>query len=67
MVARRWKSAHTGIEALRALRTAADEADAQDAFYVCLGDLSEPALRFAASNRVQVWGATELSAIKTFP
>lgn len=65
LVARRWKSAHTGVEPLRTLRNAADEADAQDAIYVCLGDLSESAQRFAASNRVQVWGATELSAIKT--
>lgn len=62
--ARRWKSAQIGVDGLRALRAAAHEADCQDAIYVSLGDLSEAAGRFAQSERVQVWGASELAALR---
>lgn len=63
MVARRWKSAHVGIEPLRALREAADEHDSQDAIYLSLGILSETAARFANTHRVQIWDANRLAAL----
>lgn len=62
--ARRWKSAQLGIEVLRSLREAADAADCHDAIYVSLGEPSEAALKFAQSERVQIWGASELAALK---
>jgi restriction system protein len=63
LVARRWKSAHVGVEPLKTLRQAADEADSQDAIYVSLGNLSEAAARYADANRVQVWEAGRLAAL----
>lgn len=64
ILARRWKSAQVGVDALRTLRESADASDCQDAIYVSLGDVSEAAARFAQRERVQVWGATELAALK---
>jgi len=63
IVARRWKSAHVGIEPLRTLKQTADEADSQDAIYLSLGDLSEAAARYADAHRVQIWQASRLAAL----
>jgi restriction system protein len=64
VLARRWKSAQVGVEVLRSLREAADAADCQDAIHVSLGDLSEAAATYAQRERVQVWGASELAALR---
>ncbi len=61
VAARRWKSAHTGLEPLRALQAAREAADAPDALFICLGDLSEPARKLVASERIAVWQAAELT------
>jgi restriction system protein len=61
VAARRWKSAHTGLEPLRALQLAREAADAPDALYIALGELSAPARQLAASERVAVWQAVELA------
>ncbi len=66
--ARRWKSAHTGLEPLRTLQTARDATDAPDALYIGLGPLSDSARAFAAEHRIAVWGAAELAqALKSLP
>ena len=66
--ARRWKSARTGLEALRALQAARDTLDAPDALYIGLGALSDKALPFAAEHRIAVWQATELAhALRGLP
>ena len=53
--ARRWKAAHHGMEALQALRKAADARDDGSAcLYVALGALSPQAQRFAAQAPVQL-------------
>jgi restriction system protein len=67
ILARRWKSAHIGIEALRALRQAADQADCQDAVFVGLGEPSEAAAKFADSSRVDLWQASRLAALGVLP
>lgn len=60
--ARRWKSAHTGLETLRALQQAREAADdGPDALYIGLGVLSDPARAFAAQHRIAVWQLDELA------
>ncbi len=59
--ARRWKSARTGQEALRALQAARDAADAPDALYIGLGELTDSARPFAARHRIAIWRAPELA------
>ncbi len=59
--ARRWKSARIGVEVLRALQTARDAADAQDALCICLGQLTDSARPFAAEHRIAIWQAAELA------
>jgi len=66
--ARRWKSARTGQEVLRALQAARDEADAPDALYIGLGELTDTAGPFAAQHRIAIWRATELAqALRGLP
>lgn len=59
--ARRWKAARTGLDALRELQVARDAAEAPDALYIALGELSEPAAAFAREQRIAVWRAEELA------
>jgi restriction system protein len=59
--ARRWKSAQTGLEALRALQAAREHADVADALLIGLGDLSDAARPFAARHRIAVWQAAEIA------
>ena len=59
--ARRWKSARTGLEGLRTLQAAREAADAPDALYIGLGELTDSARPFAAEHRVAVWQAAELA------
>ncbi|MFT3957150.1 MAG: restriction endonuclease [Piscinibacter sp.] len=59
--ARRWKSARTGLESLRALQAAREAAGAADALYIGLGELSENAVPYAAQQRITVWQAGELA------
>ena len=66
--ARRWKSAHMGLEALRALQVARDAAEAPDALYIGLGMLSDNAVPFATEHHIAVWQAAELAhALRGFP
>jgi restriction system protein len=66
--ARRWKSARTGVESLRALQQAREAADAPDALYVGLGQLSESARPYATEHGIEVWQAAELArALRGIP
>ena len=66
--ARRWKSARTGLEALRPLQVAREASAAQDALYIGLGPLSDNAQPFAAQHRIAVWQAAELAhALRGLP
>jgi restriction system protein len=59
--ARRWKSARTGLEALRPLQAAREAGDAPDALYIGLGSLTDTARPFAAEHAITVWDAPELA------
>lgn len=61
IIARRWKSARTGIDALRQLQAARLAAQADDALYIGLGELTENALPFALEQRITIWRAAELA------
>jgi restriction system protein len=66
--ARRWKSARTGLEALRPLQAARQAADAPQAIYIGLAPLSDTAQPFAAEHRITVWHAAELAyALRDLP
>ena len=66
--ARRWKSARTGLEALRALQAAREPSDPPDALYIGLGSLTDTARSFAAEHRVAIWQAAELAlALRGLP
>ena len=57
----RWKSARTGLEALRPLQAARDATDTPDALYIGLGALTDVAQPFAAEHRIVLWHAPELA------
>jgi restriction system protein len=59
--ARRWKSAQTGLDALRALQAAREQADVADALHIGLGELSDAARPFAAQHQIAVWQAPEIA------
>jgi restriction system protein len=59
--ARRWKSARTGLDALRALQLARESREAQDTLYISLGELTDKARPFATEHRITVWQAAELA------
>ena len=66
--ARRWKSARTGLEALRALQAARDATGAPDALYIGLGELTDTARSFATEHRIDVWHVAELAqALRGLP
>ena len=59
--ARRWKSARTGLEALRALQAAREDIGVPDALYIGLGELTDTARPFAATHRIAIWRLDELA------
>ncbi len=59
--ARRWKSARTGIDALRPLQAAREAAEVEDALHIGLGELTDNARPFAAEHRIAIWQAAELA------
>lgn len=66
--ARRWKSARTGLEALRALQAARDADDHPHALYIGLGPLTDTAMPFATQHGIAIWSATELAqALRGLP
>lgn len=66
--ARRWKSARTGQEVLRALQAARAARDVEDALYIGLAPLSDNARPYAAAQRITVWQAAELAhALRDLP
>ena len=59
--ARRWKSAQTGLESLRALQAARERADVAGARLIGLGALSDAARPYAAAQGIEVWQAAEIA------
>lgn len=66
--ARRWKSARTGLDALRTLQTARAAAEASEAIYIGLGELTDTARPYAAEHRLTIWQGAELAqALRGLP
>jgi restriction system protein len=59
--AKRWKSARIGLEPLRALQAAREAADASDALFIGLGDLTDNARPSVARHGITVWQSAELA------
>jgi restriction system protein len=61
--ARRWKSARTSLEPLRALQAAREVHDDMptDALCIGLGELTDSARPFAAEHRIAVWQLADLA------
>lgn len=59
--ARRWKSARTGVESLRALQAVREARAADAALYISLAPLSEQAQPYATAQQIEVWQAEELA------
>ncbi|WP_235582269.1 restriction endonuclease [Rhizobacter sp. Root1221] len=66
--ARRWKSARTGLETLRALQGSRETRDVTDALYIGLAPLSDTAVLYARDHGITVWQAAELAhALRDLP
>lgn len=66
--ARRWKSARTGLETLRALQGSRETRDVTDALYIGLAPLSDTAVPYAREHGITVWQAAELAhALRDLP
>lgn len=63
VMSRRFKVARTGVEPLREVLSARDAADAQDAVYVALGEVTEQAQQFAARHTIRILGGAELARL----
>lgn len=59
--ARRWKSARTGLDTLRALQAARAAADATEALCIGLGEVTDNARAFANAHRITLWQGDELA------
>ncbi len=57
---KRWKAASLGVEPLRELKAAVDQAEAHDGVFVALGDVTPQAAKFAKDHRIRVLQAPEL-------
>lgn len=62
---RRWKAASHGIDALRQLEAARQAQDAQQAIYISLGPVSEPARRHAQAAGIRLIHGQELALLMT--
>ena len=67
LAARRWKSARTGLETLRALQAAREAADVEDAICVALGEPTDAARPYAQEHGIVLWGAEDLARLMRRP
>ena len=66
--ARRWKSARTGLESLRALQAEREDCEAPDALYIGLAPVSDSARPYATEHRIAIWQGAELAhALRGMP
>lgn len=65
--ARRWKSARTGLETLRALQAAREATVAEDAICVALGEPTDTARPYMQKHRITLWTAAELAPLMRPP
>lgn len=63
VVSRRFKVARTGVEPLRETLAAREGAEAQDALYIALGEVTDQARAFADKHAIRIFGGPELARI----
>lgn len=63
VVAKRWKSARTGVEPLRELHAEREAREAHESIYVAAGEVTEQALAFAKEKRIRVVSGVELARL----
>jgi len=64
---KRWKAASHGVEPLRDLKDARRAQEAREAIYVCIGNVTENAQKFALDNKVKLMQGTELTELLRLP
>ena len=62
---KRWKAARLGVEPLRELQAQREAREAHECLYVILGEISEPARRFAVDHGIRLLYGEEL--VKLLP
>ncbi len=60
---KRWKVAHTGVEALHDLHAMKQARDAHDCIYVAAGEITDNARAFAAKHAITLVGGPELARL----
>jgi restriction system protein len=63
VASKRWKAAHSGIEALKELEALRAEKKAEQCVWVTAGDLSDAAKKFAVEKNFRVVGGAELAKL----
>jgi restriction system protein len=61
LAAKRWKAARTGIEPLRDLHELRRKREAYDCAYVCAGELTDQARKFATDHNVRLLEGADLA------
>lgn len=64
---KRWKAANHGLEPLRELEAERLAQEARGAIYVCIGNVSENARRFAAEHKIVLMQGMELTRLLRLP
>ena len=67
LLARRFKSAQTGVEPLQALQDAAQQAGISKTAVLTVGGLSQKAAQFATRQGTQIWQAKDVAAMGLRP
>ncbi len=60
---KRWKVAHTGVEALRDLHAMKEARNAHECIYVAAGDITDNARAFANKHAIRLIGGPELAQL----
>ncbi len=60
---KRWKAASHGLEPLRELQAAREKHEAHEAIYVAVGEMTENALGFGATQKIRLMTGLELSQL----
>ena len=60
---KRWKAAHTGVEALQDLHAMKEARNAHECIYVAAGEITDNARAFAVKNAIKLIGGPELAQL----
>ena len=60
---KRWKAAHTGVDALRDLHAMKEARNAHECIYVAAGEITDNARVFAAKHAIKLVGGAELARL----